>query len=71
MNYKPSIKETLSEAALIKLRNIFNEDPIAYSRELNIISIALDEAKPLHSCDELKIVPQDNRQPVINQTIPL
>lgn len=69
MNYKPSIKETLSEAALIKLRNIFNEDPIAYSRELNIISIALDEAKPLHSCDELKIVSSDLRKPSITKTI--
>lgn len=69
--YKPSIRETLSEAALIKLRNIFNQDPMAYSRELNIISVALDEAKPIHSCDGLRIVPQDTRALTINETVPL
>lgn len=69
--YKPSIKEELSEAALLKLRSICNEDPIAYSRELNIIAVALDGAKAIYPCDELKIVPQDSREPFINQNIPL
>lgn len=60
-NYKPQLSETLDRKALLKLRTILSEDPIAYSRELNIIAEALDGAQPLYPCDDLKLVPMDGR----------
>lgn len=68
MSHTPFFPDRLETAALIKLRNIFIEDPIAYSRELNIIAEALDGAAPLYPCDELKIV---HKRPTINETIPV
>lgn len=60
-NYTPKLPESLSEQALRKLRTIFEEDKQAYSRELNIIAIALDGDKAINECDNLKI----------NETVPV
>lgn len=55
-NYNPTLPPyTLDRAALLKLKKIFEEDPMAYSRELGIISEAIDSQPPETRINKLKI----------------